>query len=157
MKRSIIVVLVTFLLILATVRLLVKTEDEFNGERESYIRSLKYDFSARVDSIVVVSSKKGRGFLVCGLTDGKLTRLLEDSLNQRLKNHEWMRFLFFSSKGQAQIFLKDIFNYSVGDSIYVNSNTDKFYVYRNEKPISESSVSRATIYKVSWASWLKNN
>ncbi len=155
MKRSIIIVLAAVLLISATVRLLVKTEGEFEGERQSYIRNLKYDFSAKVDSIVVVS-KKGRGFLVCQLTDGKLTRLLEDSLNQRLKNHEWMRFLFFNSKGQAQIFLKDIFNYNVGDSICVNSNTDKFYVYRNEKPISESSVSRAMIYKVSWASWLKN-
>ena len=157
MKRSIIVVLAAVLLILATVRLLLKTEGEFKGERQSYIHSLKYNFSAKVDSIVVVNSKNGRGFLVCELTNGNLTRLLEDSLNQRLKNHEWIRFLFFNSNGQAQIFLKDIFNYNVGDSICVNSNTDKFYVYRNEKPISESSVSRATIYKVSWASWLKNN
>jgi len=157
MKRSIIIVLSAVLIISATVRLLVKTEGEFEGERQSYIRNLKYDFSAKVDSIVVVNSKKGRGFLVCQLTDVKLTRLLEDSLNQRLKNHEWVRFLFFNSKGQAQIFLKEIFNYNVGDSICVNSNTDKFYVYRNGKPISESSVSRATIYKVSWASWLKKN
>ena len=156
MKRSIIIVLAAVLLILATVRLLVKTEGKFKDERQSYVGSLKYDFSAKVDSIILVNSKKGRGFLVCELTDGKLTGLLEDSLNQRLKNHEWMRFLFFNSKGQAQIFLKDIFNYNVGDSICVNSNTDKFYVYRNEKPIAESSVSRATIYKVSWASWLKN-
>ena len=156
MKGSIIVGVAAVLLVLAIVRLLLKTEDEFEDERQSYIRSLNYNFSAKIDSIVVVNSKNGRGFLVCELTHGKLTRHLEDSLNQRLKNHEWMRFLFFNSNGQAQIFLKDISNYNVGDSICVNSNIDKFYVYRNEKPISESSVSRGTIFKVSWASWLKN-
>jgi hypothetical protein len=92
---------------------------------------------------------------VCELTKGKLTGALEDSLNQHLKNHEWIRFLFFNSAKQAQIFPEDIFNYHVGDSVYVNSNTDKFDIYRNEKTILESSVSRATIHKVSWASWLK--
>ena len=156
MKRSIIIVLAAVFLILATVRLLVKTEGEFEEERQSYIRSLNYNFSAKIDSIVVVSSKNERGFLVCELANGKLTSRLEDSLNQKLINHEWIRFLFFNSKGQAQIFLKDIFNYNAGDSICVNSNADKFYVYRNENPICESSVSRATIHKVSWASWLKN-
>jgi hypothetical protein len=95
MKRSIIVVMAAVLLVLAIVRLLLKTEDEFEDERQSYIRSLNYNFSAKIDSIVVVSSRNGRGFLVCELTDGKLTGHLEDSLNERLKNHEWMRFLFF--------------------------------------------------------------
>jgi hypothetical protein len=42
--------------------------------------------------------------------------------------------IFFNSKGQGQIFLKDIFNYSIGDSIYINSTTDKFGIYRNESP-----------------------
>jgi hypothetical protein len=157
MKRSIIIVVAAALLISATVRLLLKTEDEFEGERQSYVRSLNYNFSSKVDSIIVVSRKNGRGFLVCELTNGKLTRVLEDSLNQNLENHEWMRFLVFNPEGHAQIFLEDIFNYHVGDSVCVNSSTDKFDVYRNEKPIFESSVSRATMYKVSWASWLKNN
>ncbi len=157
MKRSIIIVVAAALLILATVRLLLKTEDEFEGERQSYVRKLNYNFSAKVDSLIVVNRENGRGFLVCKLTNEKLTRVLEDSLNQHLKNHEWIRFLFFDSDGQAQIFLEDIFNYHVGDSVCVNSNTDKFDVYRNEKPILESSVSSATIHKVSWASWLKKN
>src|SRR5688572_9417119 len=138
MKRSIIIV-VAALLILAFVRLLWKTEDEFECERKSYVRNLNYNFSSKVNSIIVVSRKNGRGFLVCELSNGKLTGVLEDSLNQHLKNHEWMRFLFFNSEGHSQIFLEDIFNYHVGDSVYINSSTDKFNVYRNEKPIFESS------------------
>jgi len=156
MKRSINIV-VAALLILAFVRLLLKTENEFEGERQAYVRNLNYNFSSKIDSIIVVSRKNGRGFLVCELTNGKLTGVLEDSLNQHLKNHEWMRFLFFNSEGHAQIFLENIFNYHVGDSVYINSSTDKLNVYRDEKPIFESSVSRATKQKVSWASWLKNN
>ena len=157
MRPSIIITVAAVLLILGTVRLMLKTKDEFEDERQSYIRSLHYNFSAKVDSLVVVSSKNRRGFLVCELTEGKLTSLLEDSLNQHLKYHEWIRFLFFNSHGQAQIFLEDIFNYNVGDSVFVNSNTDIFNVYRNEKRILKSSVSRATIHKVSWESWLKKN
>ena len=106
-------------------------------------------------SIIVLNSKNGRGFLVCSLTKGELNNV-EDSLNKHMTRHEWMRFLFVRPNGQAQILRGNVFNYNVGDSVYVNSNTDKLSIYRNKKSILETSVTLATMHKVSIPSYFKN-
>lgn len=152
MKRQVIVIIAVVLLLLATVRLVFKTKNKIEGEKLSYIRSLKYNFSAQVDSIILIG-KNGRGFLVCRLTEGNINPTVEDHLNQRLAHHKWMRFLFFKPNGQPQIFLENIMNYRVGDGVKVNSNEDKLVVYRNWQVILESPVTHATWQKASYSFW----
>ena len=156
MKGRIVISVVAAILILSTTRLLLKTQSEFEDERQSYVRSLNYQFSARVDSMIVLNKNNGRGFLVCKIIDTQLSSEVEDSLNRRLQNHARMRFMFLDSKGRAQIFREDVFKYNPGDSVYVNSNTDQFNIYRNGADILQSSVSEAIKQKVSWESWLKS-
>jgi hypothetical protein len=156
LKRRIVITVIAAILILSTTRLLLKTQSEFEDERQSYVRSLNYDFSARVDSMIVLNKNNGRGFLVCKIIDAQLSGEIEDSLNRRLQNHAWMRFMFLDSKGRAQIFRDDVFKYNPGDSVYVNSSTDQFNIYRNGADILQSSVSEAIKQKVSWESWLKS-
>jgi hypothetical protein len=152
MKRSVIIVIAVVLLLLATVRLVLKTKNEIDSEKVSYVRDLDYNFSAEVDSIVTVG-KKGRGFLVCRLIEGNVNPTVEDRLNQQLTHYEWMRFLFFKPNGQPQIFLENISNYRAGDSVSVNSRNDKFVVYRNGSTIFESAITHATWQKMSYDLW----
>ena len=133
-------------------RLLLKTKNEIDSEKVSYVQNLDYNFSAEVDSIATVG-KKGRGFLVCTLTQGHVNPKAEDHLNEQLTHYEWMRFLFFKPNGQLQIFLNNIINYRSGDSVSVNSGNDRLAIYRNGNVIFESAITHATWQKVSYSLW----
>lgn len=152
MSQSIIIAVAIVLLVLATVRLVLQTKNRIEGEKVVYIRSLNYNFSANVDSIIMIG-KNGRGFLVCKLAAGDVDTTVEDRLNQQLTYYKWMRFLFFTANGQPQIFLDKISNYRAGDSVCVNSNEDRLVVYRNRKLILESAVTHATWQQASYTFW----
>lgn len=152
MKNQIIIIIALVLVLLAGIRLLLKTKNEIDDEKVSYVRNLDYNFSGKVDSIIAVG-KNGRGFLVCRLTGGNINPTVEDRLNQRLAHHKWMRFLFFKPNGQPRILLRDISNYHVGDSVVVNSENDKFAVYRNGKSMLESTITSVTWQQITYTDW----
>jgi hypothetical protein len=153
MKRQVIVIIaVVLIILLATVRLVFKTKNKIEFEKLSYIRSLNYDFSAQVDSIIPIG-KNGKGFLVCRLTEGNVNPIVEDHLNQQLTHYKWMRFLFFKQDGQPQIFLEHISIYRAGDSVRVNSSNDKLAIYRKGSTIFESAIADATWQRVSYRLW----
>ena len=154
MTRPIAIGIAVILMLFLTSRTLLKTGNEIDHEMRSYVHNLNYDFTAKVDSIILVSSKKGTGLLVCEITSGKCNKFVEDSLNQHLTNYKWIRFLNFKPNGQFQIFLGGISKYQSNDSIIVNSNEDKFDIFRNEEGILESKVSLSTTQKVYFAFWL---
>lgn len=143
-------------MLLATGRMLLKTRNEIEDEMQSYVHNLHYDFSAKVDSIIVVSSSKGVGLLVCDVTGGNCKKSVEDSLNRHLTNYKRIRFLNFKPDGQFQIFLGGISRFKPGDSIKVNSNEDRFAVFRNGESILKSEVSHATTHKLYFAFWLRD-
>lgn len=155
MKRSTYIIIAIVFLILTTGRLFLKIAGENEEEKQAYVQNLNYNFSARVDSIIVANNKRGRGFLVCKLTEGEVSKDVEDNLNRKLINYEWMRFLFFGSSGKPQLFLRNISAFQPGDSINVNSDNDRFVVYRGSTLILESTITRATWQKVSYTYWLK--
>jgi hypothetical protein len=154
MKRSIVIGIAAILMLFLAIRIFLKTRNEIDHEMQAYVHNLSYDFTAKVDSIIFVSSKKGTGLLVCEITSGKCNRFVEDSLNQHLTNYKWIRFLTFKPNGQFQIFLGGITKYQLNDSIIVNSNEDKFDIFRSEEVILKSEVSHSTTQKVYFAFWL---
>ena len=95
MKGRIVISVVAAILILSTTRLLLKTQSEFEDERQSYVRSLNYQFSARVDSMIVLNKNNGRGFLVCKIIDTQLSSEVEDSLNRLF---DWIPAFLIASK-----------------------------------------------------------
>ena len=143
-------------MLLATGRMLLKTGNEIEDEMQSYVHNLKFDFTAKIDSIILLNSDKGVGLLVCELTGGNCNRFVEDSLNRHLTNYKRIRFLNFKPNGQFQIFLGGISRYRPGDSIKVNSDEDRFGVFRNSEVILKSEVSHATTHKVYFAFWLRD-
>ena len=72
---------------------------------QSYVHNLNYKFTAKIYLIILVSSKKGTGLLVCRITSGICKRFVEDSLNHHLINYKRIRFLNFKLNGQFQDFL----------------------------------------------------
>jgi len=156
MQRSIVIGLVLILMLFLASRLLLKAGNEIDHEMQSYVHNLNYEFTAKVDSIVLVSSKKGTGLLVCKITGGICNRFVEDSLNHHLINYKRIRFLNFKPNGQFQIFLGGISKFQPNDSIVVNSNEDKFNIFRREEVILKSEVSHATTHKVYFAFWLQD-
>jgi len=156
MSRSIVIGIIVILMLFLASRILLKTGNEIDHEMQSYVHNLSYDFTAKVDSIILVNSKKGTGILVCKITSGVCNRLVEDSLNQHLMNYKRIRFLNFKPNGQFQIFLGGISKYQPNDSIIVNSNEDKFNIFRSEEVILKSKVSHSTTQKVYFAFWLQD-
>lgn len=156
MKRSIIISIAAILMLLATARIFLKTENKIESEMQSYVRNLHYDFSATIDSVILVHEKKGVGFVVGNVTNGNCNRSVEDSLNRHLTNYKRIRFLHFQTDGRFRIFLGRISRYKPGDSIVVNSNEDKFTILRNGDALLETEVSHATTHKVSFAFWLND-
>ena len=122
-------------------------------EIQSYVSNLNYDFKARVDS--VVSLKKGGGYLICKITSGRCSRSREDSLNEHLTNFKRIRFLHFRSDDQFLIMVGGK-KFRAGDSIVVNSQEDKFQVYRSGENILNAKISQSTRHKVSFAFWIKD-
>ncbi len=156
MSRSIVIGIIVILMLFLASRILLKTGNEIDHEMQSYVHNLSYDFTAKVDSIILVNSKKGTGILVCKITSGICNRFVEDSLNQHLMNYKRIRFLNFKPNGQFQIFLGGISKYQPNDSIIVNSNEDKFNIFRSEEVILKSEVSHSTTQKVYFAFWLQD-
>jgi hypothetical protein len=154
MSRSLITGLVVMLILLAMVGASLKTEKDLDGEMLSYVNNLHYDFSAELDSVVTTNSKKGLGFLVFKIKEGRCDTTIEDRLNQHLINYKRIRFLYFKPGNKAKIFISRISRYQPHDIILVNSDQDKFQILRNERVILDSRVSLATVYKVYFAFWL---
>ncbi len=153
MKRPVIIGIAVLILFM-TVRILFKTGNEIDGEMQSYVHHLNYDFTAKVDSIILLNAKKDIGFIVCEITGGKYNRFVEDSLNQHLLNYKRIRFLNLKPNGQFSLFLGGISRYQPNDSIIVKSDADTFQIFRGGEVILVSNVSRATTHKVLFAFWL---
>ena len=131
----------SIILILLIARLVFKRIDKYSEERKWYVENLNYEFTAVVDSIEFFNNRGG-GFLFCRVTDGKaISRTVEDSLQERLKQYEILRFMFFRKDGRAAKLSWETNKYEIGDSLYVNSNKDVFRISRNRNIIREGKVS----------------
>jgi len=57
MSRSIVIGIIVILMLFLASRILLKTGNEIDHEMQSYVHNLSYDFTAKVDSIILVNSK----------------------------------------------------------------------------------------------------
>lgn len=135
-----IILLISFALV---IRLIVRKSSRLRSEREWYIENLKYDFSAEVDT-VIVTNKKGSGFILCHFTAGKMNLSVEDSLKRHLKRHERLRLFPRRSDGKIRFASGKAGSVMKGDSVTVNSALNKITVFRNGEKLIEKDV-RETI------------
>lgn len=134
-------------------RIILTTSDAVDNDVRQFIKSLNYKFTARVDSVVVSNDSKGIGFLFCSLTSGSWDPSVENSLAGSLKEHKRLRVLFPTDHG-FKVFLGGIKKFLPSDSVIVDSDIDRFAIFRDGESIWESKVSNTTVGKVSFAFWI---
>jgi hypothetical protein len=134
-------------------RLVFTTTNNVNTDVQNYIKGLNYKLTARVDSAVVTNESKGVGFLFCSVTSGSFNPSVENVLAAHLKEHKRLRVMFPTGNG-FKVFLGGIKKFAPSDSVIIDSEIDRFAVFRGNESIWESKVSNTTVGKVSFAFWL---
>lgn len=111
-------------------------------ERPRYVKDLHFHFSAKVDSLRVFSP--ANGLVYFHTTGGDLNLTTEHRVNQKLKYNRQLQFIFNPfGKDQLGFHARDLTNYQAGDSLVINSDEDKIYIYRNGQPVAQSLISKA--------------
>jgi hypothetical protein len=152
MKKWILIAVVG-LFAFALARLVVTTTDAVDTDVHNYVKGLNYKLTARVDSAVVTNESKGVGFLFCSVTSGRFDPSVENVLGDHLKEHKRLRVMFPTGNG-FKVFLGGIKKFAPSDSVVVDSDIDRFAVFRGSESIWESRVSNTTVGKVSFAFWI---
>jgi len=107
-------------------------------EREWFVRGLRYEFSAQVDSVRMLNENTGR--LWCRVTSGNPQSHREDSLKRLFKEHD-MLYLIFRQSGDSILFL--IPNGKLvmkGDSVQVSSEKNTIQFFRDGKQVATNRL-----------------
>jgi hypothetical protein len=108
-------------------------------EREWFVSALRYEFSARVDSVQMFNAHTGR--LRCRLTAGNPQVDREDSLKSLFKEHD-MLYLIFHRSADSIIFLVPNGNLvAKGDSVRVSSQKNTIQFFRDRKQVATDQLS----------------
>jgi hypothetical protein len=140
MKKTLLILggigLFCFLLI---VRLFYKQNSGMQSEREWFAKELRYEFSARVDSIQMLNEHTGK--LWCSLTAGDPHIDREDSLKLLFKEHD-MLYLIFKRKGDRITFLVPNGNLiHAHDSVRVSSSQNSIVFFRDNQQVAKDQLS----------------
>jgi hypothetical protein len=140
MKKTLLILggiaLVLFLLI---IRLFSRQHNHMTEEREWFIEGLRYEFSARVDSIWMLNQNTGK--LWCRVTSGDPQVHREDSLKRLFKEHD-MLYLIFHKSADSIVFLVPNGNLvKQGDSVRVSSRNDNIQFFRDGKEVASDKLS----------------
>ena len=127
------------LMSLLVFRLFFKQKNGIKDERLWFVKSLRYEFSARVDTIVKFNDHAGR--LRCLLTQGDPQVYREDSLKKLFKDHD-MLYLIFKRSGDSLTFVlpNHINLIAQGDSLRISSNKNYIQFFRGSKLIVTDSL-----------------
>jgi hypothetical protein len=142
MKKSILIV-VSILLVAGVLgfRLVFSKFSGAQEERVWYALQLGYDFSVCVDTVIMLRGNVGLGKVVSNITRGKPDQSIEDSLNQHLKRHKFLRLLMSRDQSQVAFIVPGAERYLPGDSIAVNSATNKMAFFREGVEVSVEDLS----------------
>jgi len=110
-----------------------------DNEREWFVRGLRYEFSAQVDSIRMFNENTGR--LWCRVTSGNPQTHREDSLKRAFQEHDRL-YLIFHHAGDSIIFIipnaKEV---AIGDSVRVSSSENSIRFFRDGEPVASDHLS----------------
>jgi hypothetical protein len=134
MKRWLIILTTSVIFLFLVARLVIKGYSDGEDERRWYIQQLGFEFSGRVDTVIMKT--KYQGLIVFHVTDGNVDKAREDRLNEQLVHNHRIRFLTFRQKDQIQFSSKIAYQYLPGDSVCVNTQQNQVVMYRKGKRIS---------------------
>ncbi len=142
MKRTLFVLAgIGLLCLLLVVRLFFRQHDGFDSEREWFVKNVRYEFSARVDSVKMLNENTGR--LYCRVTSGMPQSHREDSLKQYFKEHD-MLYLIFHQSRDSIVFLipENAQQIEKGDSVHVSSSGNDIRFFRQGKQINNTTLTQ---------------
>lgn len=137
MKKTLLIIGgIGLLCVLLIARSFYRQDSRMTEEREWFAKSLRYEFSAEVDSVRMFNEDTGR--LWCRLTAGDPQIHREDSLKKLFKEHE-MLYLIFDRSADTVTFIMPTANLiSKGDSVIVSSEKNTMQFFReNNQVVSE--------------------
>jgi hypothetical protein len=127
------------LCLLLIIRNLFKQNAGLTEEREWFAQALRYEFSARVDSVRMFNEHTGK--LWCRLTAGDPQIHREDSLKRSFKEHD-MLYLIFHRSADSIIFIVPNGNLvAKGDSVRVSSQENSVRFFRGKKQVAIEQLS----------------
>lgn len=129
---------IALLFVLFFAQQLFSQKSSMDDERVWFTKALRYEFSARVDSVRMFNEHTGR--LWCRITAGDPQVHREDSLKKLFKNHD-MLYLIFHRSADSIIFIVPNGNLvAAGDSVRVSSSRNIIQFFRNEKQVAIDSL-----------------
>jgi hypothetical protein len=138
MKKKWIIVLTVLVLLLLVARIVYSRLGNYKDERIAYVKSLNFHFSASVDSIEQFWG--GSGYVYFHLTNGEVNLEDEELANRNLKVNRSLRFLMKENDGTLIFHARDLDKYQLHDSLVIDSDVDRIYIYRQGKLITESEI-----------------
>lgn len=141
MKKTLLIfgaiALLCFLLI---VRLFFKQHNDFIDERWWFAKSVRYEFSAKVDSIWMYNEHSGR--LRCLLTQGNPQIDREDSLKTLFQQHDMLYLIYQREEDSITFIMPEHANLvAIGDSVRVSSRENFVRFFREGKSVVNDSLS----------------
>ncbi|HTF21796.1 MAG TPA: hypothetical protein VK658_27140 [Chryseolinea sp.] len=124
---------------LLVARLFFSQSNSMGEEREWFVKGLRYEFSARVDSVRMFNENTGR--IWCRLTSGNPQIDREDSLKRLFKHHD-MLYLIFHRSGDSIIFLiPNGKHVRMGDSVRISSERNSIQFCRGGMEVATDQLS----------------
>lgn len=125
--------------VLLVVQMVFSQESSKKQERAWFVKALRYEFSAQVDSVRMFNEYTGR--LWCRVTAGDPQVHREDSLKKSFKEHD-MLYLIFHRSADSIIFIVPNGNQvAKGDSVRVSSKQNNIQFFRACKSVAIDSLS----------------
>src|SRR5687768_7778105 len=143
MKKALLILgCIGLICMLLVVRLLFKQRSNFTEERAWFAKALRYEFSARVDSVWMYNDHAGR--FRCLLTEGDPQIHREDSLKLMFQEHD-MLYLIYERSADSIIFIlpENANRVAIGDSMRVSSRENTIRFFRDKKFVTGDSLSNA--------------
>jgi hypothetical protein len=104
-------------------------------EKRWYMSQLGFDISGEIDSVIM--DGKYHGSLVFHVTKGRIDKSREEKLRNELEHNRRLRLFVHYPNGQLEMITPIAYKYRSGDSIHINSNEDRIFLYRKNKLISQ--------------------
>jgi len=141
MKKWMKITLAIAVFVFLVIRAIYLHWDGAKNERPLYVNKLGFHFSATVDSLKGFSHTNGLVYFHA--TGSDLNLSTEKQVNQKLKYNGSLQFILNFGKGKLAFHSRDLHKYNTGDSLTINSDDDKIYIYRKGKLMAESEISKA--------------
>jgi hypothetical protein len=127
---------------LLIVRLFIVQRSGFISEREWFAKEVRYEFSAKVESLWMYNEHSGR--LRCLLTEGDPQIHREDSLKKKFKQHDMLYLVYKRSGDSITFILPDHADLvAIGDSVRVSSRENTIRFFRDGKEVEGDKLSEA--------------